>query len=32
LWFCGFNCGFPNSTATHVAELYDINKLEQIHR
>jgi hypothetical protein len=32
LWFCGFNCGFPNSAPSHVAELYDINKLEQIHR
>ena len=32
LFFCSWGCGYPNSTATHVEDLYDISRLEAVHR
>lgn len=30
--FSGYGNGYPTATAAHVANLYDINKLEEVHR
>ena len=30
--FSGYGNGYPNATKEHVIRLYDINKLEEVHR